>query len=286
MSFEAKKAVQDRKKALDEKLDNDPALTCLPFVSIQAISLINDPKTTIREMGDLAATDAILTSKLLEEVNNPKYELKYTVEDVHQAIHFLGFDKVKDLVFKVATEKLRTNSILKNLFKENLRIANFAKQACNELDNFKVSDQAYVAGLLQGVGRLYLLENYSTEYMHMFNYKHDQLMEKEAETFGYTYPEISAKLIKAWKLSPGSITAVENCYILPTEESSQLEIALYYAVGMAEFDKKSGLSPKYIGLANKNKEAIAQLNLKTLGLKKVFSHGYSLYDELTIKFNF
>lgn len=285
-SFEERKAVSDRKRAIEVKLSKDPELKCLPFVAIQAIGLVNDPKTTIREMGDLAETDAILTSKLLEAANNTATHEKFVVDDVHQAIHHLGFDKVKDIVFRVATEKLRENSVLKNLFKENLKVANLAKELCHELDNFKISDQAYVAGLLQGVGRLFLFENYPEQYMHMFNFKHEQLVDQEMITFGKTYPDISAALIRAWRLSLGSLKAVQNCYRTPASESTPAEIALFFAVDMANFEKQEGLSTGFMAKAEQNKDALARLQLNPAGLKKVFSQAYSNFNELVIKFQF
>ena len=74
----------------------------LPTVITQFISLIDNPKTSARNVAQLISTDQALTAKILKLANSAFYGFPREIATVDLAVVVLGFETVKNLGLTVS----------------------------------------------------------------------------------------------------------------------------------------------------------------------------------------
>ncbi|MEE2831764.1 MAG: HDOD domain-containing protein, partial [Candidatus Latescibacterota bacterium] len=72
-------------------------LPTLPTVITELISLIDNPKTSARNVSQLISTDQALTAKILKLANSAFYGFPREIATVQHAVVVLGFETVKNL---------------------------------------------------------------------------------------------------------------------------------------------------------------------------------------------
>ena len=77
-------------------------LPTLSSVSMKISLLINDPRSSSRQIAALLKGDLALTAKILRLVNSSYYAVPGGVSDVQRALVFLGFNTVAQLVLSVS----------------------------------------------------------------------------------------------------------------------------------------------------------------------------------------
>ena len=81
-----------------EILDEIESIPPLPQVAVQVMHLSRDPECTADRLTDVISMDQALTANLLKLCNSAFYGIPRTISSVKQAIMFLGFHTVRNLV--------------------------------------------------------------------------------------------------------------------------------------------------------------------------------------------
>ena len=84
----------DRQCLTDRIVD----LPTLPKVAARLVRLLDDPRSSAKDISGLMGTDPVLAAKVLKMVNSAFYGLPNRVADVRQAIAILGYATIKGLV--------------------------------------------------------------------------------------------------------------------------------------------------------------------------------------------
>ncbi len=268
-------SVLAKKEEIKKELETSPDLKCMPFIATEIIRLVDDAQTTSRELRSLISTDASLTGRILKIVNSAQYAMTRKVSELAQAITLLGFNQVKEIVLIASTEVMRSSPAATELFKFNLLTANLAKFICKPLDDFQLTESAFIGGLLQGVGKCFYLERYEKDYIPLLIKPEEQRREFEISLFGLPSEKVSYELLKGWDLSEDIAQAALNAKNPPHKHSSELEAAIYLACQLAKFDLDDGLDSKY--LLSLDKEMLAKLKIKAPELRGIFEAAAESY---------
>ena len=271
-------SVLAKKEKILEIVKQKPNLQCLPFVAIKAIELVNNPRSTTRDLCKLIRTDASLTARVLREINSVEFALSRKIADLEQAVLYLGFDRIKKITLIASTKKLQENKMVINLFKRNLLLANIARYLCKNFENFNTSEESFIAGLLQGTGQILLLEKFPGDYFPLLKYRGEDLVNQEIQTFGIPSVFVSAELILAWDLPEQISKAVRNSITEPSKHSEDIEVAMFLANKLAEFSIKTGIPNEFFQAFNR--DALAKLKLSPIQIKQVFNDAYNKYLEV------
>jgi HD-like signal output (HDOD) protein len=155
--------------ALAEDLNrNDIKLPSFPDVVMRIRQALDDPDTTADHLGKLLSVDAVLASRILILANSTYHNpAGIKIEGLDAAVGRIGFEKVRTAAISYAVEQLYASEELAALKSEladnwltGLRIAAMAEviaRHCTKLD----SDSAFVAGLLNRIGVLYIFTKYA-----------------------------------------------------------------------------------------------------------------------------
>ena len=89
-----KNRIRDPKKIID-RIDDLPTL---PRTVLKITELVNDPKSSAKDLARVITDDQILTARLLKLVNSSFYGLPQRISTVTGAIVLIGFDAIRNLL--------------------------------------------------------------------------------------------------------------------------------------------------------------------------------------------
>lgn len=146
---------------------NEIKLSSFPDVVMRVRNALDDPDTSGADLANILSLDPVLTSKVLVLANSAACNPSGVKTDcVATAIGRIGFQKVRTTAISYAVELLHDSEGLEALKKElketwsrGLRLAAMSEalaQKCTKLD----PDSAFLAGLLNRIGVLYIYKKY------------------------------------------------------------------------------------------------------------------------------
>ena len=134
--------------------------------------IINDPKSSAKDLKEIIQIDPPLTGKLLKLANSVYYSPRTKISEIQQAIIWVGYDALKELALsQKVCEIFAGNSTIEGysktlLWKHSVAVSLLGKMIYRKEFREK-GENIYVAGLLHDIGiivRGYALDS-STHYI-------------------------------------------------------------------------------------------------------------------------
>ncbi len=205
-------------KDLQELVLNLESLPSMPTTYAKIMAQFQSTDGSIKEVGEIISQDMAMTAKLLQLVNSSYFGLVRQIASASEAVTYLGFDILRTLVLSMQIfEKFKENrasKTLEALHKNSLRAGALAKEiAISAGQNNKDCNFAQMAGMLQDIGVLVLLDNYPekyTEFKRLSESKEMTLCQYEKDVFGNSHMEVGAYLLALWGLPNQIIEAVAH----------------------------------------------------------------------------
>lgn len=191
-------------------------LPTLPEMIQKVVSMVQDEKTSARDLSNLISYDQAISSRLLRIANSAYYGLSRGVSTTQHAIVVLGFEEVKSLslsitVFDAMKGTSDGSSLIRDEFwKHSAGCSLAAKIICKKLVNLN-ADTAFTASLLHDIGKLVLDSFFSGEYnMVLEKAQRDglNLVDIEKELLGFTHADVGMWLCNRWKLPPSLASSI------------------------------------------------------------------------------
>ena len=269
-------------------------LYSLPAVAMRVLELTNQPTVDARKLKDCIENDPALTGKILRVVNSSLFGLAREVTDLNQALALLGTKPLKLLVlgFSLPPALLdgQQAEILTRYWQHTLTKAVAGRELSERF--WKIpGDEAFIAGLLQEIGVLVLLQDLGQPYAELLErVRADgaKLAPAEMAALGFDHGVLSGRLLDHWGLPELLVRAVglphdaKVLAALPAERQPLpqiLHLAEQLALVLAADEPPSGplaelleVGGLYRGLTIKQVEAVvAELGPKVAHLADVFS---------------
>jgi HD-like signal output (HDOD) protein len=185
-------------------------LPTLPRTVLKITELVNDPKSSARDLSRIITDDQVLTARLLKLVNSSFYGFPQRISTITGAIVLLGFDAIRNLLLTTSVYDVFSNHARKSKFNQekfwdhSLGCAVGAKVIGNFMRHDKI-EELFVAGLLHDIGKIVVMMYLPKEFSKVTRYvrRNDTLMRAaEQEVLGYTHAEIGKMLGERWNLPP------------------------------------------------------------------------------------
>lgn len=210
-SRRAEETVDDQKRQRLKRITQSIiGLPTLPTVITQLISLIDNPKTSGRNVSQLISTDQALTAKILKLANSAFYGFPREIATVDLAVVVLGFETVKNLGLSVSVlERFATSDgaavdgFDRQKFWEHSIACGVAARLLATKLRYRMRGEAFAAGILHDIGRLILSQYFPTEFDEVLRVmRADDLYIGHAEdrVLGVTHAEVGGWLAERWNL--------------------------------------------------------------------------------------
>ena len=203
---------------LQQFVDRAGSLYSLPAVAVEVLDLTAEPNIDTVALRECVERDPALVVRLLRVVNSSLFGLSRQVSDLTQALALLGVKPLKLLVLGFSLPKGLYAGIeaetLQRYWRFTLIKAVTAREISKTfLDNS--GDEAFIAGMLQEVGVLVLVNELGDPYINFLASVGDQgtqLLDAETATLGFDHAILSARLLEHWQLPPTIVAAVGAPY--------------------------------------------------------------------------
>ena len=197
-------SIPDPQKII-ERIDDLPTL---PRTVLKITELVNDPKSSAKDLARVITDDQVLTARLLKLVNSSFYGFPQRISTVTGAIVLLGFDAIRNLLLTTSVFDLFANRNRKmkqdqeRFWDHSLGCAVGAKVIGNYLRHDKI-EELFVSGLLHDIGKIVEMMFLPDEFSRVAAaIKKENILMTTAENkvLGYNHAEIGKLLAEQWNL--------------------------------------------------------------------------------------
>lgn len=184
-------------------------LSTIPALMGKILSVVHDEDSSTQGLHKLISHDHALAAKVLRVANSAFFGHSGEINDIRQAIMFLGYDKIKSIAFGMTVMDVfpaHSSFNIKNLWIHGYEVALFA-EALSEIICMTCPRECFLSGLLHDIGRIIFYKMNSKSFFEIES-ENDKL-EKEKELFGCTHAEAGAWFAKENGLPPEIVSAIQ-----------------------------------------------------------------------------
>lgn len=185
-----------------------------PSVAMQIIALAQDPNATLGAAAQIISVDPALSARLLRVANSPLYATRRRIDTLTQAMAMLGLNATLSLALGFSlVHGLRghngTAELQERIWRRSV-LAAMAARLLGQQTSMKRAETLMLAGLLQDIGRLALLQALPEEYSALCAGAEDNatLLALERKRFDADHADVGAWLARRWNLPDYLVEAI------------------------------------------------------------------------------
>lgn len=185
-----------------------------PSVAMQIIALAQDPNATLGAAAQIISVDPALSARLLRVANSPLYATRRRIDTLTQAMAMLGLNATLSLALGFSLiHGLRghngTAELQERIWRRSVLTA-MAARLLGQQTSMKRAETLMLAGLLQDIGRLALLQALPEEYSALCAGAEDNatLLALERKRFDADHADVGAWLARRWNLPDYLVEAI------------------------------------------------------------------------------
>jgi len=202
--------------SLKRIIDRVSDLPTLPRTVLKITELVNDPKSSAKDLAKVITDDQVLTARLLKLVNSSFYGFPQKIATVTGAIVLLGFDAIRNLLLTTSVFGLFSNKGKEDRFgverfwDHSLGCAVGAK-AIGDYMRYDKIEELFVAGLLHDIGKIVELLFLPEDFNKVVSVVEDEnilLVDAERRVLDYTHAEVGELLAERWNMSSKLVNVI------------------------------------------------------------------------------
>ena len=186
----------------------------LPSVAMKVLELTRNPQVDTHALKECIENDPALTCKVLRVVNSSLFGLSREVSDLNQALALLGSKPLKLLVLGFSLPNGLFSGVAAHTLGWYWRHALTKAVSAREISETawgQPGDEAFLAGLLQDLGLLLLIQEVGTPYVEFLERvisRGCDLLAMETEVLGFDHTMLTARLLAHWNLPESLVETV------------------------------------------------------------------------------
>jgi len=223
-------------------------LVSLPEVALKITSLMDDPSTSVDDVGKLISQDPALTIRVLAIANSPYYGFTAEISTISRAVTVLGTKQITDVVLSTATTNafkgISIDLISVDDFWYHSLYCGLLAQELSSKHNPPLRDSMFVAGLLHDIGHLVMLNKIpdllQDALLRTVQGESLPLYIEEQQVIGFDHAQVGAELAKVWNLPAYLVECIEFHHEPQKAQDFKLEVALLHianAVASLPYDE-------------------------------------------------
>lgn len=253
----------------------------MPDAAAKLLKLLDNPDSTVAQIGQILRYDPALTANLLKLTNSAYFGLPCQVGSVKQAVVLLGWKKLIQLVMASCVNTVMGQPVsgynlpAGELWRHSIAVSVAAENLAKEL-KVSASEEIFTAALLHDLGKLVLggfvkedLEKIEIEASRGISFEVAENM-----VLGTDHTEVGAQILKNWSFPPALVNAVRwhhdpdsagdtDTLVDIVHVANILCLMIGIGVGIEGLCyKPSPLATKRLGLRTKDLEIVASRTLQ------------------------
>jgi HD-like signal output (HDOD) protein len=198
---------------LENVIEQIEEFPTLPTIYTQLLEVMANPRSTVADVANIISQDISSSTKILKHVNSPFYHIQGEIDTISQAIFYIGFNEVKNLVITLSVldifnEKHSDSKFnIVDLWKHSIAVGVITR-IIGQLIGIKNIENYFLSGVIHDIGKLFFLKTMKKEYTTVVDYVADKnvvIQNAEEKIFGFDHMLTGGLLAKKWKL-PQTIT--------------------------------------------------------------------------------
>lgn len=223
-------AVDRAKAAVDKALSSIGDVATLPEVTIKIIQIVEDPKSTARDLHEVIKNDPALSVKVLKVVNSAFYGLPGQVASVDRAIILLGLSAVKNIAIAASIARLFKGRRVSehfsaaDLWRHSVAVAVAAQDVAKASPHPVMPDEIFVAGIIHDIGTMVQRQACPDDFSEAVNRcvaSGTEFMQCERDVMGADHQAFGVGLTTKWKF-PRHLRAAVGFHHNPESLSVEL----------------------------------------------------------------
>jgi HD-like signal output (HDOD) protein/CheY-like chemotaxis protein len=216
-------------------------LPALPRTYARLKAAMAKEDTCVADVAEIVAADTVIAAKVLQMVNSAFFRLAKRITNIDQAVSYLGFATVRNLVLSVEVFSQWTapaaNAV--DLEKMQLHVQRVAAAAAALTKGTLLADDAMLAALLHDIGYWVLAQEFPRELalaVQAAKAENIPLHQAEQNIIGASHSEIGAYLLGLWGLPYSVVEAVAHYHSPQRVEHHEFDVLTALAMAHALTD--------------------------------------------------
>ena len=193
----------------------------LPMIFTRINDAVNDPRSSIADIGGIISEDAGLTARLLKIVNSTLYSFPSKIETITRAVTIVGAQQLRDLALATSVMKVFTGMSedlvnMESFWHHSIGCGITARILAAYRREPNV-ERFFAAGMLHDIGRLLIYIKMADQARAALLRCHSSgelLYKVELDEFGFDHAAVGGALLQLWKL-PASLEEVVTSHHNP-----------------------------------------------------------------------
>jgi HD-like signal output (HDOD) protein len=206
---------RDPTVSIEQVLTRVDSLPTLSAVAMRVGELVNDPRTSARDVATVMSQDPSLSAKVLRLVNSSYYAIPGGVTDVARAISFVGFHTLHQLVLSVSV--LRAMQTPSGTFDARaLWLHSLAAGSCADVIARRIGHKdpgaCFTAGLLHDLGKIALAITEPVRFgvaLQTARVLGEPMSRSEGEAGLPSHDRVGSRLARRWRFPAPLLAAIE-----------------------------------------------------------------------------
>jgi len=206
--------IQDKSRTIN--ITDLKEIPTIPVVVARAVGVINNPRSSAKDLTDLIINDQVLAAKILKVANSAYYGLPSKVNNLNRAITLIGFNEVKRMIMPILLldtfKGFKNNKFFSSqmFWTHSLAVAAASEILTERIKAPYDMGEARVAGLLHDIGRLIIVQYFPNEFESIMSEVELGIKVRMAEfsILGVDHGEVGAQVTEAWNLPKSLVNVI------------------------------------------------------------------------------
>lgn len=272
----------DKIRLLDN-IDASKDLLSIPDTLIKILDAVSSDDTSSDQIANIILKDPSLTAKVLKMANSSYYCRTSSIKTVHQGIRVMGANAIKCIALSVSVftpprkDAALREETLRFFYFHCIGVGLLARKISQEMGH-KNPEEAFVAGLLHDIGKLYILNAHPEPYTRvaLLEEAGEDILDAERKVFDIDHAELGSVIANRWRLPEELQRVIRSHHQLQQESRDDVLLSV---VKLANILARNIQTPNLKAI-ERNALHVSELATK-LGLNREFLDGlaFELLDE-------
>jgi putative nucleotidyltransferase with HDIG domain len=197
-------------KTLRRQIESIETLPTLPSILTKLLRVIENPKVSLKEIGNFISNDPVLTSRVLRAVNSPIYGFPGRIASINQSLVLLGVNLIRGLLLGVSVFEAMKKGMA-GLWEHSVGCATAARVIGQKI-GLKEPDEVAVAALLHDIGKVIFSLKFPAEYERVLEdvtRREFFVFQGEKEAFEINHADAGGWIALKWHFPPALTEIIE-----------------------------------------------------------------------------